>query len=530
MTLKRKCRRFLVFLKINFKYDFPASIVVFLVAVPLCLGISLASGTEIRTGLIAGIVGGIIVGYFSGSHVSVSGPAAGLVVVVSQGIHILDGSFTGFLLATVIAGILQFYFGYIKAGVISQFFPSSVIKGFLASIGVILILKQIPHAFGYDIDPEGDESFSQIDGKNTFTELLEITNNIEPTAVFISILSLFLILFWDNGIKKRFSVFKNIPSSLVVVIAGIIMNQIALLYFSDMGLKEKHLVQFPIMERTSDFLQLLSYPDFSQIYNIKVYEVAFLIAFVASIESLLSLEASEKIDPLKRISSSHQELKAQGIGNITSGLLGGLPITSVIVRTSANVIAGSRSKLSTIFHGILILLSLFFFGKILNFIPFASLVGILIIIGYKLTNISLYKEMYKKGWDQFIPFIVTLISILLSNIIIGISIGFIVGIFFVIKSNYYKSIIFTEDKNKKHYLIQFRHNVSFLNKSIITESFQKIKYGGYVIIDASKVYHMDEDIAEIIRDFVTTGHEKRIVIEIKQTHTNRYILEKYKII
>ena len=528
MTLKRRYRRFLIFLKINFKYDFPASIVVFLVAIPLCLGISLASGTEIHTGLIAGIIGGIVVGSFSSSHLSVSGPAAGLVVIVIEGMRILDGSFSAFLFATLIAGVLQFYFGYIKAGIVSQFFPTSVIKGFLASIGLVLILKQIPHAFGYDANIEGDESFLQIDGKNTFTEILEIIDNIQPTALFISILSLCLIFFWDNGIKKRLGIFKNIPSAPVVVIAGIVMNQIALLYFPDMGLKEKHLVQFPIMERPSDVLHLLSYPDFSQIYNIKVYEVALLIAFVASIESLLSLEASEKIDPLRRIPSSNQELKAQGIGNILSGFLGGLPITSVIVRTSANIIAGGRSKFSTIFHGILILLSVFLFARILNYIPFASLVGILLIIGYKLTNISLYREMYKKGWDQFIPFMITLVSILLSNIIIGICIGFIVGIFFVIKSNYYRSIIFTEDK--KNYLIQFRHNVSFLNKPIITETFQKIKYGGYVIIDVSKVYHMDEDIAEIMRDFVTTAHEKKITIEIKQTHTNKYILEKYKII
>jgi MFS superfamily sulfate permease-like transporter len=413
------------------KQDLPAGLVVFLVALPLCLGIALASGAPLFSGLIAGIVGGLIVALFSGSHLAVSGPAAGLTVIILNAINEI-GSYQGFLLAVVLAGVLQLILGFAKAGTIGKYFPSSVIKGMLAAIGIILIMKQIPHALGYDADYNGDFQFIQSDSENSFTAIFTAVNKINMGAAIISIVSLAILLTWD---KLRLTKIGILPAPLIVVAVGIGLNMFFESAHQIFVLRDEHLVSVPVANSLGEFFTFFTLPDFSYINQPAVYKAAITLTIIASIETLLSIEAIDKIDPYKRDTPSNRELKAQGIGNMVSGFIGGLPLTAVIVRGAANVNAGARSKMSAVVHGLLLLLSAIFIPNIINLIPYASLAAILLVTGYKLTKVSLYQSMLKVGADQFIPFIATVLAIVFTDLLIGISIGLAVGVFYVLKNN-----------------------------------------------------------------------------------------------
>lgn len=476
--------------------DLPASIVVFLVALPLCLGIALASGAPLLSGIVSGIIGGIVVGFLSGSHASVSGPAAGLAAVVLAAITQL-GSFEIFLLAVMLAGVFQVIGGFAKTGFVADFIPSVVIKGLLAAIGIILILKQIPHALGLDSDIEGDFSFIQADGKNTFSELLGIFSLFNTGALIISALSLLALIYWDRTPMRKLSFF---PSSLFVVLLGVFLNFLFGQYLPQFYINPTHLVQIPAFTGLSSFIVT---PAFGQIANFEVWTVAFTIAIIASLETLLNLEAVENIDPHKRKASPDRELIAQGIGNIGSGLLGGLPITSVIVRSSVNINAGSESKLSAIMHGVFLLLSVVLISPLLNLIPLASLAAILLVTGYKLTKISLFKKVYKSGLNQFIPFVATIVAILFTDLLVGILIGLCVSIFYLLKSNFHNPFIL--EKEELHVgetiRLELSNQVSFLNKGTIKETLWGIPENSNVIIDATYSDFVDNDILELITDF-----------------------------
>jgi MFS superfamily sulfate permease-like transporter len=484
----------------NLKYDLPAGLVVYLVALPLCLGVALASTGQpdlLFSGIIAGVVGGIVVGFFSGSTLGVSGPAAGLVTIVLGAITTL-GSFEAFLMAVVLAGILQLIAGFLKAGVIGYYFPSSVIKGMLAAIGIILILKQIPHAFGYDEDFIGDEAFLQKDGHNTFTELWYAVKYNSTGAVIISILSLALLLLFDMKFMKKFGLFKFLPGALFVVLVGILTNYLFTIYKPDYVLTGKHLVELPVAKTTQDFLGFFTFPDFKALTNPQVYVVALTIALVASLESLLSVEATDKLDPERRSTPANRELRAQGIGNAVSGLIGGLPVTQVIVRSSANINSGGKSKVSTITHGIILLVSVIFIPQYLNLIPLSALAMILIMVGFKLSKPSLYLGMMKLGWEQFIPFIVTVVAVVYTDLLKGIGIGLLFAIYYILSKNYKNSFrLFSESPNGKQKItIRLSEEVTFLNKASISLALNKIPEDATLVIDGSKSKDIDFDVIE----------------------------------
>ncbi|HZB14013.1 MAG TPA: SulP family inorganic anion transporter [Chryseolinea sp.] len=498
----------------NFNHDLPASLVVFLVALPLCLGVALASGAPLFAGIIAGVVGGIVVGSFSGSALSVSGPAAGLTTIVLSSITTM-GSFEAFLTTVFLAGLIQLALGLVKAGTIGNYFPSAVIKGMLAAIGIILVLKQIPHAVGYDKDFEGDESFFQPDGENTFTEIVNAFNYLNLGAVIIFSLSILILIMWERPIIKNHKFSTLLPAPLFVVLAGILLNLLFLNSFNSLVINEEHLVSLPVAGDLTAFINQFELPDFSVIQKKETWTIAFTIAIVASLESLLSIDAVDKLDPFKRTSPLSRELKAQGIANMLSGLIGGLPVTAVIVRSSANVAAGARTRTSAITHGLLLLLTAFFIPTLLNKIPLASLAAILLMVGYKLAKPSLIKSMYHKGKDQFIPFAVTIVAILLSDLLIGITIGILVGLFFVLKTNFHRAL-FSVNENG-NYLIRLTKDVSFLNKALLRQTFKDIPDGSNVIIDGARSAFIDQDILETINDFRESASNRDISVELKQT-------------
>jgi len=497
------------------KSDFSSGLVVFLVALPLCLGIALASGVPLISGLIAGIIGGIVVGFLSGSSVSVSGPAAGLTVIVITAINDL-GSFEAFLTAVILAGVLQLVFGYIKAGIVSHYFPSSVIKGMLAAIGLILIMKQIPHAIGYDVDYEGDFTFMQQDGENTFTEIIRSIDFLEPGAVFIFIIAIAILLLWETDKIKSLSFSKLIPGSLVAVIAGVAINELFEIFYPDVYLTGTHVVSLPMPESLSAFVGQFHTPDFGVIANKNVIFTAITIAIVASIETLLSIEASDKLDPYKRVTSTNRELKAQGIGNILSGLIGGIPMTSVIVRSSANIASGAQTKLSAIIHGFLLLISVLLIPNILNLIPLSALAALLIVIGYKLAKISLFKSMFNLGWNQFLPFVITILAILFTDLLVGIGIGVNIAIFFILRNNYrspyhYKS---EPDGDDHKILITLSEEVTFLNKGKMLIELQEIPDNSDVVIDGSRSKNISYDVLEVIDNFKESTKFRNINLEL----------------
>ena len=498
----------------NLKYDFPASIVVFLVAVPLCLGIALASGAPLFSGIIAGIVGGIVVGVFSGSQLGVSGPAAGLAVIVLTTIEDLGG-FDIFLLAVVLAGIIQILLGIGKAGIIGYYFPSSVIKGMLSGIGIIIILKQIPHAFGYDKDFEGDVTFKQADGHNTITELYYMLDAISPGALTIAAISMAILILWERPFMKKWKIFQILQGPLIVVITGILLN-LTFQTVQDFALKSDQVVNIPVPEDIAGFFGQFSFPDFGQIFNPEIYMAAVVIAVVASLETLLCLEATDKLDPFKRVAPANRELKAQGIGNVLSGLIGGLPITQVIVRSSTNIQSGGRTKASAIFHGIIMLACAMSIPFILNLIPLASLAAILFMVGYKLAKPSLFKQMYKLGWSHFLPFMVTILGIVFTDLLFGIGLGMVVAIFNILRNNYKKPYFFSTDQYKEGEPIRLMlaQEVTFLNKAAILQTLNHLPENSEVIIDASKSVNIDQDVIEIIEDFGRSATFKNISLKL----------------
>jgi MFS superfamily sulfate permease-like transporter len=507
----------------NLRYDFPAGVVVFLVALPLCLGIALASKGEVDeaplfSGLLAGIIGGLVVPWISRSPLSVSGPAAGLIAIVISGID-NAGSYDAFLVATLIGGLIQLALGFFRAGTIAYFFPSSVIKGMLAAIGLILIRKQLPHAFGVDSEAV-DMSFHVLETPAVIREIA-VEGHFEMGAILISLISLALLITWDNTPLRRINV---LPAALVVVVVGVLINQLfgqvqpAWLLSSGLG---GHLVQLPdslVNNGFQGFLSELRFPDFSAFGNPKIYGIGLTIGLVASVETLLSVEAVDKLDPHKRSTPLNRELLAQGTANTLAGLLGALPITAVIVRSSANVNSGGQTRASAFIHGVLLLLSVVTIAGVLNLIPLASLAAILLVIGYKLARPELWRKMWRDGPNQFLPFVTTIVSVLVFDLLIGIAIGTAVGIFFIIRGNFRTAI--KVEKQDNAYRIVLNKDVSFLNKAILSETLSRVPEGANIVIDGSKADFIDHDIQEIIREFEIHAQESNIGFTVVGVHAH----------
>lgn len=497
------------------KNDIPASIVVFFVALPLCLGIALASGAPLFSGLIAGIVGGIVVGALSGSPLGVSGPAAGLAVIVLGAIATL-GSFEDFLLAVVLAGIIQIVLAFLKAGVIGYFFPSSVIKGMLTGIGIIIILKQIPHIFGYDASPEGDFAFKQMDGENTFSGLITMLDYITPGAIIVSVVSLAILLFWDLYLSKKSKVFQIVQGPLVVVAFGI-LYQLFISDSSNFALNASQLVSVPVPDSAASFFGQFSLPNFSAITSSDVWIVAFTIAIVASLETLLCVEATDKLDPRKRVTPTNKELFAQGAGNLVSGFIGGLPITQVIVRSSANIQSGGKTKMSAILHGFFLLTAVILIPNVLNLIPLSVLAAILIIVGYKLAKPSLFKQMFALGKKQFLPFIVTVLGIVFTDLLKGIGFGLLVGIVVILIKSYQNSHFLHkegEDVDDGKIKMTLAEEVTFFNKGAILKELDRLPHDSYLELDVRNTRYLDNDIIEILDDFSIKAKNRNITIKI----------------
>lgn len=500
----------------DFKSDFPASVVVFFVALPLCLGIALASGAPLFAGIIAGIVGGIVVGVASDSPLGVSGPAAGLAVIVSAATDTL-GSWQVFLLAVVLAGIMQLMMGYAKAGFIAYFFPSSVIKGMLAGIGLLIILKQIPHALGYDKDTVGDLSYFQADGETALTSIVSAFNAVTPGAVLISALSIAVLILWDTVLTKKHKLFQFIQGPIVVVLMGIVMNMLYQSGTLNFTLAANHLVRLPVPDDLMGFFKQFTFPDFSAITHVEIWKTAIVLAIVASLETLLCVEATDKLDPHKRVTPTNRELKAQGLGNIVSGLCGGLPVTQVIVRSSANISFGAKTKLSAILHGIFLFISAATIASFLNMIPLASLAVILIMVGYKLAKPMLFMHIYRLGQEQFIPFAGTVVGLLATDLLKGITIGVGLGIFYTLRHSYrnayyMKDVITKENSHQTHHMV-LSEEVSFFNKASIIQALDAIPENSTVIIDCSKSKSIAYDIVEFIRDYRSNAKSKNINVE-----------------
>jgi MFS superfamily sulfate permease-like transporter len=501
------------------KNDLPAGIVVFLVAIPLCLGVAVASGVPEFSGIVAGVVGGIVIGLLSGSPLSVSGPAAGLTSIVSVAIMKLP-AIDAFFMAVVVSGMLQLFLGWMKWGIIGDYIPNSVIKGMLAAIGIILILKQFPHLVGYDKDYEGDMAFIEISGENSFTAIIHSINHITPMAVLIGMVGLLILMAYESSWVKGKKTFQLISGPLVVVVVGVLMNQTIGGLESNLTERDAHLVAIPLVKEGESFLNFFHVPAWHHLSNLQVWMTGLTIALVASLETLLSIEAVDKLDPLKRATPPNRELLAQGTGNIVSGLLGGLPVTSVIVRSSANVNAGGRSKTSAIFHGMLILVSVIFFPDWLNMIPKAALAAILIFTGYKLANAKLFRAFYKKGWDQFMPFLITVVSIVMTDLLKGVFIGIAIGLFYVIRNNFRTAVISVE--NNGQYLIRIKKDVSFFIKPILKQKLEAIPEGSEVIIDLVTVDFMDADVIETIQEFMTSAPSNNITCSLQTNSENKH--------
>ena len=500
-----------------FKYlknDLPASVVVFFVALPLCLGIALASGAPLFSGLIAGIIGGIVVGALSGSKIGVSGPAAGLAAIVLTAIGALGGS-ENFLVAVVLGGVIQLVFGFLKAGVIGYYFPSSVIKGMLTGIGIIIIFKQIPHFFGYDADPEGDFAFFQMDGENTISELGNIAGSISIGATLIGLLALGILILWSNVLSKKGKIFQLIQGPLVAVAGGII-------YFlstqgTEFGISAEHLVSVPVPDSVDSFIGQFAFPNFAAITNPAIWVTAFTIALVASLETLLCVEATDKLDPDKNVTPTNRELLAQGTGNILSGLIGGLPVTQVIVRSSANIQSGGKTKMAAIIHGFLLLISVILIPTLLNKIPLSVLAAILLVVGYKLAKPSTFKAMWSAGWKQFVPFIVTVVGIFFIDLLWGIGLGLAVGIVVVLFKSYKNShFLHKEDKSNgvQKMKMTLAEEVTFFNKGAILKELDNLPENSYLELDVRKTRFLDNDIIEILEDFAGKAKARNIDIKL----------------
>lgn len=498
----------------HLKSDFASGLVVFLVALPLCLGIAMASGAPLFSGIIAGVVGGIVVGYLSKSHVSVSGPAAGLTAIVLTAITDL-GAFNIFLTAVLLAGIFQLILGFLKSGSISNYFPTNVIEGMLAGIGVIIILKQLPHAVGYDADFEGDEAFVQADGGNTFSSLIGALDYVQFGAIIIALISLAILIAWDRVplLKKL----KLVPGALVAVTIGVILNEIFIVSESSLAIGKEHLVALPVPTSLKDFQSIFMFPDFTAIMNPKVWVVALTIAIVASIESLLCIEAADRLDPQKRFTDTNNELKAQGIGNIVSSLLGGLPMTSVVVRTSANVNSGAKTKMSAIVHGVLLLISVIAIPVVLNKIPLATLAAVLLMVGYKLAKPATIIHFWHKGKYQFVPFIATLLAVVFLDLLKGVALGMVISIIFVLRGNLKRAYYFRKEEYEDGDIIHIdlAQEVSFLNKAAIKLTLSNLPENSNVIINASDTVYIAHDVIDLIKEFKhINAIEKNIAVTL----------------
>lgn len=498
----------------TFGSDLKAGVVVFLVALPLCLGIAMACNVPLFSGIISGVVGGILVSILSGARYSVSGPAAGLTSIVISAIATL-GSYEIFLAAVVFAGIIQILLGLLKAGGLGNYIPNAVIKGMLAGIGIILIIKQIPHLFGYDKDPEGDMEFFQLDGENSFTELVHMINFITPGSLLIGIISFALLIICGKSFYKDHKIFTNLPAPLLVVIVGILLT-IAFRSSVFLQIESQHLVSLPEIKDFGDLRANLAFPDFSFMGNVKFWTIALTIGLVASIETLLNIEATDKLDPDKNETNSNRELFAQGAGNILAGLVGGLPVTSVIVRSSANINSGAKTKLSIIIHALLLLISVIAFPGLLSLIPNSALAAILIVTGFKLTKIPIFKEQFKSGLEQFLPFVITIIVMLLTDLLKGVGAGILISVFFIIRDNIKFSFESSSDTidGKLYYLLKLPQHVTFFNKGYLIRFFEKVKPHSKLIIDGSINKKINRDAKDVISDFISTAKHKQIEVEL----------------
>ncbi len=495
--------------------DFPASVVVFLVALPLCLGIAMASGAPLISGLIAGVVGGIVVGSLSGSTLGVSGPAAGLAVIVLLAIQDL-GSFELFLVAVVLAGVIQIGLGYARAGIIAYYFPSSVITGMLSGIGLLIILKQLPHAFGYDGDPVGELSYNQPDGETTFTELGHLLDPISAGPLMIATVSLAILLLWDTRRLKQIKLFALLPGPLVAVLVGIALNVI-FKSTTDLALTPEQAVRIPETNGFASLSSLFTFPDLKGLARSEVYTTAIVLAVVGSLETLLCVEATDKLDSSKRVTPTNRELKAQGVGNIVSGLLGGLPVTQVIVRSSANIQAGAKSKVSAILHGFLLIASVIAIPTLMNLIPLATLAAILLVVGYKLAKPAVFAKMFRQGWGQFIPFLVTVVGIVTTDLLIGIGMGLHAAVIVILFESYRLPFQIKKVAHKRGERIKIvlAQQVTFLNKASILRTLSSVPDDSTVEIDASESVFIHQDVLEIIENFVVGAPSRNMVVTVQ---------------
>ena len=502
--------------------DAPAGLVVFLVALPLCLGISLASGAPLLAGVISGIVGGLLVSVLSGSAVSVSGPAAGLTVVMLSAISTL-GSWPAVLAATVVAGVLQLGFGVARAGIIALYFPAAVIRGMLAAIGIILILKQLPHFLGADSDFFEDLEFLQFNGQNTFSAIGAAARALSPGSVLVGAVSLGVLLLWNSGPVRRQPWARLVPGALVAVLTAVALNQLLKAVAPALQVRPEHLVKLPVLSSLGQLVGEISFPDFGALRQPATYGVALTIAIVASLETLLSVEAVDNLDPQKRHTPTNRELLAQGAGNVVSGLLGGLPLTAVIVRSSANIAAGAQTKLSAFIHGLLLLTSLLFLGAVLNLIPLAALAAVLLMVGYKLTPPALYRKQWQLGREQFLPFIITIVAVLFTDLLKGVSIGLVLGFFFILRDNAKAGSYLRQDPadaptdgDGPHALhLRLPEHVSFLNKASIVTTLEQLPEGSRVVLDGTKSDVIDHDVLEAIEAFRLAAPARGIDLELR---------------
>lgn len=498
----------------SLRHDLPAAAVVFLVALPLCLGIALASGAPLLAGIMSGVLGGIVVGALSGSAISVSGPAAGLTAIVAGGIAELGG-YPAFLTAVVLAGLLQIGLGFARAGAVVHFVPACVVRGMLAAIGLILILKQIPHALGVDIDFEGDESFAH-EGGNTFTDLVAAVTSARPGAILVFAAALLALIAWNRVGKRVLG--GLLPAPLLAVMVGTLLHLGFEWWWPELALEPSHRVGLPLLRSASDLSAALASPDFGRLFDPAVLRMALTLALVASVETLLSVEAADRLDPLHRTSSMNRELKAQGVANTLAGLIGALPITAVIVRSSANASAGARTRLSTILHGVLLLISALFLAPVLDHIPLAALAAVLIAMGWKLTRPRLLVEQGRRGVDQALPFAATIVAILLTDLLVGVLFGIAVGVYFVVRSNFQSALVVTRDGSQM--LVRFAKDVSFLNKPALVRTFAEIPEGSMVLIDGTRAQFIDRDIAECILEFLEGAPDRGIAVELRRSQAS----------
>lgn len=492
----------------NLKSDIPAGIAVFLVSIPLSLGIALTSGAPLFAGLITGIVGGLVVAPISNSALGISGTAAGLALIVAPAIA--KFGFNGYLLALIFAGSMQILMGLLKAGVIAYYFPSSIVNGMLMGIGLIILLKQIPHAIGDDLDYEGNFTYTQPDHYSSFTELFRMLGEAQPGALLIAIVSLGVILLWESPIIKKLPLFRLIPAPLMAVIAGISLNALLQDIYPRIALSEAHLVTIPEVQNFSSLLLQLHFPDFNQLTNPDIYYFGLMLAVVASLETLLTLDAVDKLDAYKRITASNRELIAQGIGNISCGLIGGLPLTQVVVRSSINALSGAKTHFAAVVNGLLLLLTVLIMPTVLNKIPLASLAAILIVVGVKLIKPDTIKTIYQSGWYRFIPFCATVLGLVFTNILFGILIGLVTALFSVLLENHKSAAYFKETHIGNKIIFRLSEHVSFLNRANVQTTLESLPAHSEVVIDATRSKYIDYDVYEIIQNFKSDAHHKHI--------------------